>query len=84
MSRHATLAAGRNRLALGHELRLVEVAGDHVWLEGAMRLRPGQAVELIGRWPGLDDAGKARVVTWRIVRLTDEGPYYRGCCRLEL
>ena len=83
MSRAPMLASGRNRLTLGQDLRLVEVSLDAIWLEGRMRLRPGQAVDLIGRWPGLEDAGKARVVTWRIARLTNEGPYYRGCCRLE-
>ncbi|MEI6244537.1 MAG: hypothetical protein WCQ64_05775, partial [Acidobacteriota bacterium] len=55
-----------------------------LWVEGPVRLRPGQPIELIGRWPGLgEDIGRARVVTWRIVRLTSEGPLYRGCCRLD-
>ncbi len=80
----AGIAAGRSRLLLGQDLRLMEVAEDQLWLEGSMRLRPGQAIELVGRWPGLDaGAGRARVVTWRVVRLTPEGPCYRGCCRLE-
>ncbi len=84
MAMTAGIAAGRSRLLLGQDLRLMEIAEDQLWLEGSMRLRPGQAIELIGRWPGLvDGPGRARVVTWRIVRLTAEGPYYRGCCRLE-
>ena len=79
------IAAGRSRLTLGQDLRLVEASAGQVWLEGCVRLRPGQPIDLIGPWPGvIDDGGRARVVTWRIVRLTDKGPCYRGCCRLEL
>ena len=78
------MAAGRNRLVLGSELRLLDAARDHVWLEGSVRLRPGQPVELVGHWPGIEPgAARAHVVTWRVVRLTREGPYYRGCCRLD-
>lgn len=83
MSRAAMIAAGRTRVALGRELRLLEVAANHLWLEGAVRLRPGQSIELVGRWPGVEDGGRAWVLTWRVVRLTQEGPCYRGCCRLE-
>lgn len=84
MSRHAMVTAGRSRLMLGQDLRLVEASPGQLWLEGPVRLRPGQPIELIGRWPGLGDhVGRARVVTWRIVRLTSEGPLYRGCCRLD-
>jgi hypothetical protein len=79
------MAAGRSRLTLGQDLRLVEAAYGQIWLEGAVRLRPGQPVELIGQWPGVDaGASRARVVTWRVIRLTTEGPYYRGYCRLEM
>lgn len=87
MARQPMIAAGRSRLTLGQDLRLLEAARDQFWLEGAVRLRPGQAIELVGRWPGVsameDGAGRARVVTWRVIRLTREGPCYRGCCRLE-
>jgi len=77
------LAAGRNRIMLGSDLCLLDVAQDHVWLEGTVRLRPGQAIELIGRWPGVEHVGRASVVTWRVIRLTESGPTYRGCCRVE-
>lgn len=78
------IAAGRNRLVLGQDLRVVDVANGQLWLEGAVRLRPGQAIDLVGAWPGLGDVGgRGRVVTWRVIRLTSEGPCYRGCCRLE-
>ncbi len=87
MARQAMIAAGRNRLTLGQDVRLLDAARDQFWLEGAVRLRPGQAIELVGRWPGVTgiegSAGHARVVTWRVIRLTAAGPCYRGCCRLE-
>lgn len=85
MPKPAGLSTGRSRAMLGPELRLIEADAGLLWLEGTMRLRPGQAVELVGHWPGLSQAtpNRARVVTWRIVRLTSEGPRYRGSCRLE-
>lgn len=83
--RHAMIAAGRSRLMLGQDLRLLEATQGKVWLEGPVRLRPGQPIELAGRWPGISvEASRARVITWRIVRITGEGPFYRGCCRLEV
>jgi hypothetical protein len=83
MTRNAVLSYGRNRLVLDRDVRLIEVSEGHLWLEGLIRLRPGQSVDLVGNWPGLSDGGRARVVSWSIVRLTGEGPYYRGACRLE-
>jgi len=79
----ATIGLGRNRLALGRELRLISADEDVVWLEGVVRLRPGQSVELIGAWPLAGGVTRARVVTWRITRLGAEGPIYRGCLRCE-
>jgi len=79
----ATIGLGRNRLALGRELRLISADEDVLWLESAMRLRPGQFVELIGSWPLASVGSRARVVTWRLTRLAAEGPIYRGCLRLE-
>jgi hypothetical protein len=79
----ATLGLGRNRLALGRDLRLVSSEHDVIWLESAMRLRPGQSVELIGAWPVVAGASSARVINWRVVRLGGEGPIYRGCLRLD-
>ena len=84
MGRSPMLAVGRSRVALGPDLKLVEVSLGLIWLEGSVRLRPGQPVDLVGAWPGLEtSAGRARVVCWRIVRLTSAGPFYRGSCRLE-
>ena len=83
MSRAAQLSMGRHRVALGADLRLLDATGEVLWLEGLIRLRPGQTVDLIGTWPGVHDAHRARVVTWRIIRVTDRGPHYRGSCRLE-
>lgn len=83
MPRLPLLSTGRCRIALGRDLRLIEAHRDELWIEGPVRLRPGQAVELIGQWPVGVETTRARVITWRVVRLTREGPYYRGCCRLE-
>ena len=83
-TRQGMMTAGRSRLVLGREVRLLESVFGQVWLEGTVRLRPGQAVELVGHWPGVDvGAGHAHVVTWRVIRLTVEGPCYRGYCRLD-
>lgn len=79
----AMIGLGRNRLALGRDLRLVSADADVVWLESVVRLRPGQSVELIGQWPLAAGHSHARVVTWRVIRLCAEGPIYRGCLRLD-
>jgi hypothetical protein len=79
----AMIGLGRNRLTLGRDLRLVSADDDVMWLESLMRLRPGQSVELIGRWPVVSGQSRARVINWRLVRLGAEGPVYRGCLRLE-
>jgi len=62
---------------------LISADEEALWLEGVIRLRPGQSVELIGAWPLSPGSTRARVVTWRITRLATEGPIYRGCLRLE-
>ena len=79
----AMIGLGRNRLALGRDVRLVSADMDVVWLESTTRLRPGQTVQLIGTWPLAVGQSHARVVTWRVIRLGAEGPIYRGCLRLE-
>lgn len=79
----AMIGLGRNRLALGRDLRLLSADADVLWLESVMRLRPGQSVELIGHWPIAEGLARARVVNWRIIRLCAEGPIYRGCLRFE-
>ena len=77
------IGLGRNRLALGRELRLVSADEDALWIEGVMRLRPGQSVELIGSWPVAPGCSGGRVVVWRVARLGADGPIYRGCIRLS-
>lgn len=79
----ATLGLGRNRIALGRDLRLVNADEGVLWLESVVRLRPGQCVELMGSWPLPVGSSRARVVNWRVIRLGAEGPIYRGCLRLE-
>lgn len=75
------LRVGRQRIVLGGGLRLVECRDRELWLEGALRLRPGQVVALAGRWPS-GVTGEARVTSWRLVGLGLSGPVYRGCCQL--
>jgi hypothetical protein len=79
----ATIGLGRNRIKLGRDLRLINSDEHVLWLESLVRLRPGQAVELIGAWPLPAGSCRARVVHWRLVRLGAEGPIYRGSLRLE-
>lgn len=75
------LRVGRRRIVLGGALRLVNYRDGELWLEGKLRLRPGQMVALAGRWPS-GVAGEARVVSWRVVGLERSGPVYRGCCQI--
>ena len=74
---------GRNRLALGRDLGLVNADEDALWLEGSVRLRPGQSVDLIGEWPMAASSTRGHVLSWRLIRVAREGPIYRGCVRLE-
>lgn len=75
------LRIGRQRIALGGGLRLVECRDRELWLEGGLRLRPGQVVALAGHWPA-GITGEARVTSWRLVSVGRAGPVYRGCCQL--
>lgn len=79
----AMIGIGRSRLALGRDVRLVAAADDGVWVESGVRLRPGQSVDLTGEWPGAGSHSRARVVSWRVVRLGAEGPIYRGNLRFD-
>ncbi|TAK16749.1 MAG: hypothetical protein EPO35_04735 [Acidobacteria bacterium] len=79
----AMIGLGRNRLSLGRDLRLINADGDAVWLEGTVRLRPGQAVDLVGHWPTEPMTPRGHVVSWHLTRLGPEGPIYRGCVRLQ-
>ncbi len=66
----------RRRCVVGRDVYIVSEAIDEVWLEGAVRLRPGMIVDLVG------DASRTVVVlTWLVSRLGKEGTVYRGRCR---
>jgi hypothetical protein len=77
------IGLGRSRLTLGRDLRLLSADEGVLWLEGAIRLRPGQVVELIGSWPAGILEPRARVVNWRVIKIGKEGPIYRGCVRFD-
>jgi hypothetical protein len=69
---------------MGKDVRAIRESGDCVWLEGRARLCPGQRVVLVGR-TGLGGERHLRqvvVVSWTIARLSDQGPLFRGVCRV--
>jgi hypothetical protein len=71
------------RIQLGGQWQIVEETAEGLRLEGAMRLRPGQLVEVVpiaGAEPSLPSRS-AWVVSWSVARLGKEGLTYRGLCR---
>ena len=66
----------RRRCVVGRDVWIVSEAIDEVWLEGAVRLRPGMVVELVA-----EGSRTAVVLTWLVSRLGKEGTVYRGRCR---
>ena len=71
-----------SRVTIGRDVRVIEDARDHLWLEGAVRLCPGQRVTLIGE--GQNDRSRVRqvvVVSWTVAHVGAEGLVYRGACR---
>jgi len=69
-------------LHLGRQVRVLEETTADAQLEGAIQLRPGQLVELVGDGRN----GSTRVgliVSWSVARLGKEGPMYRGVCRWQ-
>lgn len=69
----------RNRLQLGRDARVLREDEDEVELESTERLAPGRAVLMFRTG---NDTGRVAVVSgWRLVRVGNQGPVYRGCCR---
>ena len=70
------------RLKLGRDLEVIRHTPDGLDLEGVVRLRPGQVVDLIGSDDGPSGglAGRARVQCWSVAQLGSSGPIYRGHC----
>lgn len=66
----------RRRYVVGRDLRVISTAGDQVVLEGAVRLHPGTAIDLLDA-----DVRTMEVVTWEVARLGSDGPVFRGRCR---
>jgi hypothetical protein len=76
------LALGGSRLQIGRDVRVVSADDRDICMEATIRLRPGQRVSLVGM-RGAGGRAEVVVLTWRIARLSDAGPVYRGRCRLE-
>ena len=70
------------RLKLGRDLDLVRKTTDGLDLEGPVRLRPGQLVDLIeaDHGEGRGVGGRAKVQSWSVVQLGSSGPIYSGHC----
>ena len=73
-----------NRVILGKDARAIRESGDRIWLEGSVRLSPGQRVALVERvtFGGERQQRQAVVVSWAIASLSSQGPLFRGVCRL--
>ncbi len=69
----------RRRYRLGRDLTMVDETPGDVYVEGRVRLRPGQPIEICGAG---EDRG-ALVLTWMVARLGKDGPVYRGVCRWD-
>ena len=68
------------RLNLGRDAFLVAQRPDGLELEGPVRLRPGNAVAIVGYGDSGADR-RALVWTWVLRRWGSSGPVYRGFCR---
>jgi hypothetical protein len=70
------------RVHVGSHVRITAETPEGISLEGMVRLRPGQTIELV--MPGQDGATPttrvASVTSWAIVRLGHDGPTYAGRC----
>jgi hypothetical protein len=73
------------RLQVGSQGHITAETLDAVQLEGTIRLRPGQTVELVmpasHGSPALTRV--SCVLSWSIARLGNEGPTYEGRCVWE-
>ena len=70
------------RVRLGRELVVIRETPDGVDVEGVIRLRPGQVVELVAAdgGPGVGRGGRARVQSWSVAHVGSSGPIYGGHC----
>jgi hypothetical protein len=68
------------RIHVGHHLRVIDDTGDAIALEGYLRLRPGQIVDLVLSGA---EARRALVLTWAVTRLGRDGTTYKGICRWQ-
>lgn len=66
------------RCVLGRDVRIVSESGRELELEGAVRLRPGMVVELVG-----EISRSVTVVTWLVSHLGKDGTRYAGRCRTD-
>lgn len=70
------------RLRIGRDVEVVARSHGGVDVEGAIRLRPGQSVDLIEPDIGVHrgEVRRAYVTSWFIARLGRDGPTYGGHC----
>jgi hypothetical protein len=67
------------RFHLGRDVRMTREDPRGIEAEGEVRLPPGRVVRLVH--PGSGFEGRAAlVVSWRMVRLDNNVPSYRGYC----
>jgi len=73
------------RVHVGPQLKVVGETGDGVALEGELRLRPGQTIDLVlgGRSDVEAVVRSATVLSWAVVQLGTDGTIYRGLCRWQ-
>lgn len=68
------------RFHVGRDVSLVNADGMGVEVEGRSRLPPGRVVRLTGVTGAGQDGRLAIVATWRVIRLGQDAPIYRGYC----
>jgi hypothetical protein len=66
----------RRRCVVGRDVCIVSESIEEVSLEGAVRLRPGMVIEVVGH-----NSRSAVVLTWLVSRLGKDGTVYTGRCR---
>ena len=76
-------AAPPVRIMIGRDVQVIGQEGQRVSLKGALRLRPGQRIEIVSAASTGAPNVIAVVETWRVGALEKRGPTYRGTCRLE-
>ena len=72
----------RRRVQIGRDVLILTELDDGVEMEGAVRLRPGDQMEVV--WPGTGDQApvvrSAFLWTWAVTRLGSGRPIYTGFC----